>query len=158
MALDLEAGREREEVEGPLVAVHELRRLAGTDVDDLGQVQLVARAVVAQHRVEGPEHRGVGRERTEGRRTVDEASGTTRAVAAEVVGTDGGGVEVRAQLRLDGVHHVFADEAIDHRTAGVVDRGGDLIGRRVGRQHRHRHLASMAREPAPIGRRSVFWP
>ena len=39
-------------VEGPLVPVDHLRRLTRTDVDQLGQVDLVGAAMVAEHEVE----------------------------------------------------------------------------------------------------------
>jgi hypothetical protein len=53
VALDLVALREREEVERPLIAMNELGGLAGPDVDDLRQVQLVVGGVLAEHAVEG---------------------------------------------------------------------------------------------------------
>ena len=59
VALDLEAGGELEEVERPLVTVHELRGLARSDLDHLGQMQLVARRVIAEHAVERAEHERV---------------------------------------------------------------------------------------------------
>ena len=45
--------REGEEVEGPLVAVDELSGLARSEVDHLGEMQLVGRRVVAEHLIEG---------------------------------------------------------------------------------------------------------
>ena len=48
VALDVVVGREREEVEGHLIAVELLLGLAVADRDDLGQVELERRGVAEQ--------------------------------------------------------------------------------------------------------------
>ena len=52
VALHLVAGREREEVERPLVAMDQLRRLARADRDHLREVELEARRV-PEHAADG---------------------------------------------------------------------------------------------------------
>ena len=52
IALNLEATRKVEEVKCPLVSVHRLGDFVGSDCDDLGEMELVARCVVAQDLVE----------------------------------------------------------------------------------------------------------
>ena len=100
VALDLEARREREEVERPLVAVHELRGLARTDLDHLREVQLVARGVVAEHPVERAEHERMGGEIAEARRPGEQAAGAARVAAGELVGAGRGRARGTARARL----------------------------------------------------------
>ena len=61
------------EVERPLVAVHELRGFARADLDHLGQVQLVARRVVAEHAVERASTVGCAASVAEGGRPGEQA-------------------------------------------------------------------------------------
>ena len=101
MALDLEAGGEREEVECPLVPVDHLRGFTRADVDDLREVQLIARRVVTEHAVEHREHERVRGQLAERGRARDECAGATRVAARELVASGVGGPHVRIELGVD---------------------------------------------------------
>ncbi len=137
MAFDLIAGGEREEVERPLVAVHQLSRLARTDVDDLGEVELVARGVVAEHPIERARDERVCRQGPKRRRARDEAAGAAGPVAAEVVGTHRRRLDERSQLAVDLIHHSGVHQTVDADTSVLGEHGHDVVGSRIGGEHLH---------------------
>ena len=143
VALDLEAGREREEVERPLVAVHVLRGLARTDLDHLRQVQLVARRVIAEHAVEDAEHRRVRGEMPELARAGEQRTGAARVQAGELVAADRRRAEERLELGADAIHLLLGDDTLDDDAAGL--RAAPTRSRRASAS-RHR----------PSGRPSPF--
>ena len=57
-----EAPRELVAIERPLIPMNHLRRLTGSDGNQLGQVDLEGAGVVAQHEVERVDDRRVGNE------------------------------------------------------------------------------------------------
>ena len=131
-------GGEREEVERPLVAVHELRGLARADLDHLREVELVARRVIAEHAVERAEHERMRGEIAEARRPREQRAGAARVAAGELVGAGRGRAEVRLELRRDAIELLDRREPLDHRAAGLAERGLDLVDRGVGSEPRER--------------------
>ena len=101
VALDFVARREREEVERPLVTVDHLRGFARPDVDDLGEVQLVARRVVTEDAVEHREHERVRGELAKCGRARDQRAGAARVAARELVAARVGRPYVRVELGVD---------------------------------------------------------
>ena len=82
----------------------QLRRLARADVHELGQVDLVRAAVVAEGKVEHAEDGRVGHERTGARRAGDEGTGTPGPVTHELGIPSPGRLDVRLQLGRDLIH------------------------------------------------------
>src|SRR5688572_7735783 len=76
--------REREEVERPLIAMHELRGLARADRDHLREMELEGRRL-REHLADGAEHERVHDELAARLRARDEAARPLRAMAGEVV-------------------------------------------------------------------------
>ena len=55
-----ETPRERVAIKRPLIPMNHLRRLTGSDGDQLGQIDLEGAGVIAQHQIEGVDDRRVG--------------------------------------------------------------------------------------------------
>ncbi len=137
------------EVERPLVAVHELRRLARPDVDDLGEVQLIARRVVAEHPVERADDERVRRQGPKRRRAGDEAAGATGSMSAEVVGPHGRRFDEGGELGVDLIHRRGFHQAVDADATVLGEHGHDVVGSRAGVERLDRPEVSC--HPASLG-------
>ncbi len=126
VALHLVARREREEVEGPLVAVDRLRCLPGADGDGLGQVQLDVGGV-PEERARRPQRQRVHDQLAAAGRAGDERARAPRPVAAEVVGPGRGGVEVGAELGLDPLQERRRRHPVDDDCAVTPDCRRHLV-------------------------------
>ena len=127
MTLDLEAGREREEVEGPLVAVYRLRRLGRTDLDHLREMQLVARRVIGEDAVERAEHERVGRQFAKAGERAMQRAGAARVAAREVVAAGLRGGQVRLELVGDAIEEARRREPFDDHAAGITQLRFDIV-------------------------------
>ena len=147
VALDLEARGEREEVERPLIAVHVLRGFTGTDLDDLRQVQLVGRCVIAQHAIERSERGGVRGDLTEGTRPREQRPGSPGVEARELVCPRRGLPEERFEIFLDAIHQRVGSESLDHDTTRRAQSRLDIVDARIRRDPRNvkLHRATLPR-------------
>ena len=126
-------------VEAPVVAVQLLGRGAGTDRDGLGEVELVARALAAEHPVAHLEHLRV-RDELDRRRDPGEQRARAAGVpAGELVTADRGALRLGRELGLHPIAELGRGEAFDDDAAAVEQRGRDLVGRRVGSEARDPH-------------------
>ena len=99
-----------------------LRRLAGTDRDHLGEMELKA-GRVAEHTCDRREHHGMGDELSRGRRACDQTAGASGAVAREFVGPGAGGGHERRELVANAVHERRLGQAIDDRDTIAREHG-----------------------------------
>ncbi len=137
VALDLEPGGEGEEIERPLIAVHELGRLARTNLDHLGEMQLIARRVIAEHAIERAENARVRGEQTKVARSREQCTGSARVESGELVAAQRRLAEEGFELGPNGVHQRLGDEALDDDTARSAQCGFDLVDGRVAADPRH---------------------
>ena len=124
----MDVGREREEVERPLVAMDRLARRVGADRDDLGEVDLDLRRLVHQP-LGDVEHERVLDELAGRLRPGDQATGSFRAAPREVVGAERRGVDVVGHLGRDPVDQLDRGEFVDHERALCSEHTVELLGR-----------------------------
>ena len=114
VALHVVAGGEREEVECPLVSMDRLRLAARSDVDDLGEVELVTGDVPEEVVARGDD-RGVHHEFLCRCRAGEQATGSSSGEPGEAVAAVGGGVDeglylVEKTVEQAGVDHLVDDD------------------------------------------------
>ena len=114
----------------------------GTDLDHLGEVQLVARRVVAEHAVERAEHERMRGEIAEARRPREQRAGAARVVTGELVGAGRGRAQVRLELRLDAIELLGRREPLHHHATVLAQRGLHRVD--ATRRHRAGELSFTA--------------
>ena len=125
--LNLEALREFEKIEYPLVAMNRLGGSVRLDRDDLGQMDLKSRRV-RQHLLGRGQHERIHHEIAAGFRTRDQSTGPARAASREIVAADTCRRDVWLQFLRRPIHHGRRRESVDNRGSILGERGGDVVG------------------------------
>ena len=152
-ALDLVAGGKREEVECPAVLVDGLGRLAGSDGNGLGQMQLEVGGM-SQEVARGLQSQRVHHQLPGSGRTGNQGSCAPGQESGEIVRPGRRGLEIRLQLGFDAVQQAGGRHPIDDDGALLLDdlghrRGAVSAGRCSTDISAPPHLLSLSRKPKP---------
>ena len=127
-AFHLKAPWERIAVKRPLVPVDLLGWITGADVYQLGQVDLDAAGVIAEHEGHGVDDSGVGNDAARRRRTGDQGASTPRFMAEKITITRVCCRNVWLHLDRYLIHYFWSSQTGDDDASVFLKRFCDGLG------------------------------